>query len=131
MKTTNLEISKKLKEIGFKKESLYLWGEYNINENETKFELRLTNKAENLLTANTFYPAYDFETIWENLPNAFENGKKFAKKKLFYDFGFKIGYFEHNIFIYQEIGESLADTAGRLIIKLHKEGLISFGGENE
>lgn len=122
MKTTNLEISKKLKEIGFKKESLYHWGKYNINENETKFELRL-NTMENLMKANTFYLSYDLETILDSL-------RAKGHISLFCGKGGGIN-FDDIVFVYFLENESLADTAGRLIIKLHEKGLINFGGENE
>lgn len=43
---------------------------------------------------------------------------------LTYDLGNKIGYFEFDLFLYQEEKESLADTAARLWLKLKKEGLV-------
>lgn len=151
MKTTNLEISKKLKEIGFKAEThLYYhfaFGCLNLTCHTREEAARYAKELGHI-------PCFDLETLLEAMPTCIK-----LKKKLYYLWlgGKGIGYYPEvnsdrycggNI-VYdmddpilisfnndykkwdESSDESLADTAGRLIIELHEKGLIKFGGENE
>ena len=102
MKTTNLEISKKLKEIGFEAECSYLWFEkdqaivshhgwiHPINEVE-----RINKEAISYIPENSKnYPAYDLETLLDALP------KKITTKFKHFDTG-EIYEFEETLKIYK------------------------------
>ena len=131
-KTTNPEISKKLKEIGFKADYDYLWGENKI----TKEVVMLSSDYDcydYALNNNEIAPSYDLETLLDHINKSFF----FDLSNINYDYKMKFTLydqkdnekytFEQN----QKEDESLADTAGRLIIKLHERGLINFGGEDD
>jgi len=119
-KTTNYEISKKLAEIGF--------------EAETSTSMSMLETKD--------YPSYDLETLLDALPSSIKYKNEY-NVILDYDFFLqndKLGYY----YEYGEYGndyhmgdglcefsklsldESLADTAGRLIILLHEKNLIKF-----
>jgi len=129
MKTTNLEISKKLKEIGFNAES-------------SKTVAMIGTKD---------YKSYDLETLIEALPDSFTREYKSRKDGTIREFKEKLliskneiwykcydiktsddaneywreyGY-EQNISIYCWDG-SLANTAGKMLIKLYEAGIINF-----
>jgi len=118
-KTTNFEISKKLAEIGFEAET-----STSISMLETKD-----------------YPSYDLETLLDALPKAF------GVMQEIYETGFHLNidlnenaqtfsYIEDGLlslqehheeaFVIKTQEESLADTAGRMIILLHEKNLIKF-----
>ncbi len=129
LKKTNEEISKKLKEIGFEAET-------DIVEN---YEL---------------YPSYDLETLINALPDSitreyksaedgtikeFEEKLVIAKNEIWYkcydietsddanEYWREYGYYaKFSEVVKSWNGESLADTAGKLLIKLFEAGIINF-----
>ena len=120
MKVTNYKTSKKLKELGFKAEHDYC---YDLEKQlwSSNYEIGCWSEV----IKELYIPAYDLETIWDFLPNAIEDGKSLSKKTITYDLGVKIGYFNHDIEIYQEPAKNLATTAARLLIKLIEDGTIN------
>ncbi len=135
MKTTNFEISKKLKEIGFQ-------AEFNFHYKAPDHVNLYDSGYEDYKERNT--PSYDLETLLEALPKkiTYQNlptGYKvyFTKYDTFTpkvnfcvaDGQCYIGYFSNFIPViesWQEKNESLADTAGRLLIELFEAGIINF-----
>jgi hypothetical protein len=125
-KTTNYKISKKLAEIGFKAEN---WAEYVWAKDEDG-DIRCETKAvigEWWGKHKELYESYDLETLLDNLPKIIRNNEELNLKKN------EIGYFfwdSDEIFSligeHKQKNESLADTAGRLIILLHEKNLIKF-----
>lgn len=113
MKTTSYEISKQLKEAGFEAETDII-GNYEL------------------------YPSYDLETLIEALPSVIEregseNDIYFTmnKNRVWYENSCNCdssGYCRGNIYyrIDRQKNESLADTAGRLLIELFEAGIINF-----
>lgn len=136
MKTTNLQISKKLKEIGFEAENDFYWVKWNEGLPE------LVHKSEIMPALIEKVPAYDLETLIDALPKDIPAKQKYYSQFLFIqlaDGPIKIGYYEpcneyrghydmeESIFeSFREENESLADTAGRMLIKLHEAGIINF-----
>ena len=106
IKTTNYEISKKLKEIGFKAEAEKCWAKIR---NSVLSEFHLVNLDYAVpQNCDEWVLSYDLETLLDALPPSIINYN--------YDpYGFN-----------KEENESLADTAGRLIIWLHEKNLIKF-----
>lgn len=116
MKTTNFEISKKLKEAGF--------------EAETN---TLIHDPSNPITGER-YASFCLETILEALPVFIKINKEYYHLWLWND---GIGYYpsydkysgeyvydmDNGIFEFSE-DESLADTAGRLWLLLKEKGLV-------
>jgi len=126
IKTTNYEISKKLKEIGFKAEAeffFYLdkpdYGAWHISEEGQIF----ANEKDDCL------PSYDLETLLDALPKKL---KEYGELGSLFRTGFILGYNLQNFDDLSQLlqfrlqGQSLADTAGKLIIWLHRENLIKF-----
>lgn len=120
-KTTNYEISKKLAEIGFKKQAeffFYLdkpdYGAWHISE-EGQI---LANEKDDCL------PSYDLETLIDALPEKTEIIiSQLTDKRVFYlDYGLR----GSEISVEIKENESLVDTAGRMIILLHEKNLIKF-----
>ena len=125
MKTTNFEISKKLKEIGFE-------AEFNFHYKATDPVNLYDSGYEDYKERNT--PSYDFETLLDALP------KKIQFKQKEYCFWMQwsgcsdcllLGYVYGNLRaieleVWQLENESLADTAGRMLIKLYEAGIINF-----
>jgi hypothetical protein len=130
-KTTNYEISKKLKEIGFDKETNFYFTEVAPDKFEAQY---YTNNKEYLLLKS-----YDLETILDALP------KNISKMGHVYPTGYHlninfsqlstISYIEddlhslrdnHPVFVEKRENETLADTAARLLILLHEKNLIKF-----
>lgn len=108
MKTTSLKLSKELKELGFKikNEDDQIW-KYNGQERWP-------------------FPAYDLETILDVLPDFVEIldiGMVVTNRSFLYLDKNKISY---GLKYFQETkeGESLADTAARLLIKLIKDKIV-------
>jgi len=116
-KTTNYEISKKLAEIGFSRQPFWVWTSKDCC---CPYETHLDG-----------FRAYDLETLLEALPNFIENGNG-TKNCLVVDVAFGEIYYEGDcendaLFITRtRNNESLADTAGLLIIWLYEENLIKF-----
>jgi hypothetical protein len=130
MKTTNYEISKKLREIGFDRESVHGFI-------ETKYGVFPEFGDYKSYVPHCFCKSYDLETILEALPNVIISnyGKYKApwhlqiinKKHFRYEnYGNEILTSVHRE---DENQESLADTAARLLLKLHAEGLVNFKSE--
>jgi hypothetical protein len=129
IKTTNYEISKKLAEIGFKAEAeffFYLdkpdYGAWHISEG-IKGQI-LANKKDDCL------PSYDLETLLDALPHNFMLEKKIKFLNMNQsEIGYKTGssdIYDYQLLCHRRKEESLADTAGRLIILFHEENLIKF-----
>lgn len=138
MKTTSFEISKKLAEIGFKAETAKEWVKF-FNLDGKAFQLAIFEKDEDD-KVNEKYLAYDLETILEALPPFFdlEEGERYlltVRRNGLIDF---VGYCRFNgnhhssdYAIQSEPGESLADTAARLLIILAEKGIINFNKSDE
>jgi hypothetical protein len=123
-KTTNYEISKKLKEIGFDKETNFYFTEVAPDKFEAQY---YTNNKEYLLLKS-----YDLETLLDALPKELNLflGKTWlslnlSNKSQSIGYGSEEEYAPEFYFIKEE-NESLADTAGRLLILLHEKNLIKF-----
>lgn len=128
MKITNSEISKKLKEIGFDVETDFYWVKWNEGLPA------LVHKSEITPALIEKVPAYDLETLIDALP------KKIQFKQEEYCFWMQwsgcsdcllLGYVYGNsraieLEVWQLENESLADTAGRLIITLWEKEIIKF-----
>lgn len=120
MKTTNFEISKKLKEIGFE-------AEFNFHYKATDHVNLYDSGYEDYKEENT--PTYDFETLFNILPKTYN--KKQLKIWVWYNSVYIIyqdsdGFIEESITTKKQKNETLADTAGRLLIKLFEAGIINF-----
>lgn len=104
-KTTNYEISKKLEEIGFSRQAFWVWTSKSCC---CPFETHLDG-----------FRAYDLETLLDALPE--------INKQLPLLCFSGITYLDPvNIGLSRNKNESLADTAGRLLILLHEKNLIKF-----
>ena len=115
MKVTNLEVSKKLQEIGFKAETEFGY----CAKKQLDYPINSDSKSH--------IKAYDLETILKALPKEIFHKRctgtfkySMSSQLLYYD-GFK----HDDIFVTQK-DESLANTAARLLILLHEKGLIQF-----
>lgn len=126
MKTTNFEISKKLEEIGFSRQAFWVWTSKDCC---CPYETYLDG-----------FRAYDLETLLEALPSEIKG----IKGECWYNIYFKMNkdglWYENSCYcdsdqscpvesychIEIKNNESLADTAGRLIILLHEKNLIKF-----
>jgi hypothetical protein len=123
MKTTNYEISKKLKEAGFEgKPEFYFAVEGNLRP----VPYEVLHKTSFLdYDLNLLLPSYDLETILEVLPAFIGN-----KNCLVIDVAFDEIHYEGDsendaLFITTtRENESLADTAGRLWLKLKEKDLV-------
>lgn len=148
MKTTNFEISKKLKEIGFEAETNFYFDTrtYKAIPDEV-FYKRTFNKEE----PEHYLPSYDLETLLDALPDSitreyksnedgtireFEEKLIISKKEIWYkcydietsddanEFWREYEY-QQNISIYNW-DDSLANIAGKMLINLFEAGLIKF-----
>ncbi|MEY2888259.1 MAG: hypothetical protein RL027_599 [Pseudomonadota bacterium] len=119
-KTTNYEISKKLAEIGFKADCSYFYFHSDNNDCEANsLEKYGFDKISQCDIEDKYYPAYDLETLLDALPE--------INKQLPLLCFSGITYLDPvNIGLSRNKNESLADTAGRLIILLHEKNLIKF-----
>ena len=126
-KATNYEISKKLAEIGFSRQAFWVWISKNC--------------CAPYQTDYDGFRSYDLETLLDALPLTIEI-ENWGNWK-YYNIYFKMnknGFWYENLcncdssacpvekYHYMEIieNESLADTAGRLIILLKSKNLIKF-----
>lgn len=149
MKTTNFEISKKLKEIGFKAEFNFHYKATDpVNLYWLHFET-IDSGYEDWIERNT--PSYDLETLIEALPKKittkfkhFDTGEiyEFEETLKIYKSGISYSHNEDDIDWYRthygyystfdlsvnnsEGLKSLADTAGKLLIQLFEEGIVKF-----
>jgi len=123
-KTTNYEISKKLSEIGFNQETISYF-------RKTDKELFI-NTPPNLKDPEEFFlKSYHLETLLDALPEEREGFGgdayfKMNKNGLWYESKSWNCPVEINYYIKKLENESLADTAGRMIILLHEKNLIKF-----
>lgn len=142
MKTTNYEISKKLKEIGFEAESDFYWYCYDKGQ-----EMRHIADADGKGSVKAYY----LETLLDALPDSITREYKSNKDGTIKEFEEKllidkrvICYrcydietsdeanefwreyeYQQNISISSR-GDSLANTAGKMLINLFEAGLIKF-----
>lgn len=112
--TTNYENSKKLAEIGFKANAVFF----------------ISGKIKFLIEGEGTYPSYDLETLLDALPAKIEHdGDEWGliinlyEGIMYYE---TFGGVEQHFDFHYDINESLADTAARLIVKLHEAGIINF-----
>ena len=115
-KTTNYEISKKLKEIGFDKETNFYFTEVAPDKFEAQY---YTNNKEYLLLKS-----YELETLFDVLPKKTEIiiSQLTNKREFYLDYGSR----GDEISVEIKENESLADTAGKMIIELYENNLIKF-----
>lgn len=149
MKTTNYEISKKLKEIGFNTSAEKCWAKIRLSKTQEFTLIPLTFDV--FANCDEWFPSYDLETLLDALPDSItreyksnKDGtiKEFEEKLLInksyiwyrcYDIGttdeaneYWLEYrYEQNISIYN-CDDSLANIAGKMLIKLFEAGLIKF-----
>jgi hypothetical protein len=154
-KTTNYEISKKLAEIGFRAECSYFYFHSDNNDYEASYleafgydkisdcdyleafrydkisdcdylEAFRYDKISDCDIEDKYYPAYDLETLLDALPSQF--GQSFLQITMLGNQAL-IGYELQRIELSSLVdgkNESLADTAGRLLILLESKNLIKF-----
>ena len=142
MKTTNFEISKKLKEIGFE-------ADFNFHYKATDSINLYDSGYEDYKERNT--PSYDLETLIDALPDSitreyksnedgtikeFEEKLVISKNEIWYkcydietsddanEFWREYEY-QQNISIYSW-DDSLANIAGKMLIQLYEAGIIKF-----
>jgi hypothetical protein len=119
IKTTNYEISKKLAEIGFRAECSYFYFHGDNNDCETSsLEKYGFDKIDDCDIEDKYYPAYDLETLLSALPDTIGGCLMIHKEGMYYQ--------ESMIEVQKQKNESLADTAGRMIIELYENNLIKF-----
>ena len=141
-KTTNFEISKKLKEAGFEAEADYNFIERN-NQKAFLVNIKELSGIEIMNEIGVFIKSYDLETILDALPECIKY-KKYRSCREYYLFlqvpTKKLGYYdgcneymnhycmgeEDGIFEVSKLSsnESLADTAGKMWLMLKEKGLI-------
>lgn len=107
-KTTNYEISKKLKEAGFEAETDFYWYCYDKGQ-----EMRHIADADGKGNVK----AYDLETILDALP-------KINKQEYLLCSGGIVYLNDDYISVGKEKNESLADTAGKMWLLLKEKGLV-------
>jgi hypothetical protein len=126
-KTTNFEISKKLAEIGFKAEAEKCWAKIRHSVSSEFVLVNLDFQVPQ--NCDEWVLSYDLEILIDALPKKL---KKYGELGTLFRSGFILGYNLQNfddlsqLLQYQRQGESLADTAGLLIIWLYEENLIKF-----
>jgi hypothetical protein len=126
-KTTNFEISKKLAEIKFNKETNFY---YRKNDKEL-----FINTPPDLKDPEEFFlKSYDLEILLNALPlkvgsyGFFLMGIRKENPLMPFAIGYNLGDDENYGMLYCDKmqDESLADVAGRLLIILHEKNLIKF-----
>ncbi len=121
MKTTNYEISKKLKEIGFEAEfNFHYKATDNINLYDSGFD---DNKERNI-------PSYDLETLLKAFPNItgidYENGEIHYQNS-YTDYLSKRDGIRTVYYYKMDKDELLVDAVGKLLLReLHEAGIINF-----
>lgn len=133
MHITSFEISKKLAEIGFfRKNHQFYWVEYKNEITPQKPKLEYWEKVFCNLRREQF-PAHDLETIFDALPMGIDKDDKrydlIINQRVFFSYNDDEGNELEEFSIMQEGEESLADTAARLLIKLHEAGIVEFKEE--
>ena len=130
MKTTSYEISKKLKEAGFEADADYNFIERN-NQKAFLINIKELSGIEIMNEIGVFIKAYDLETLLERICFVIQDLEK-DKNYWFFMNQQELSYMsfdgETNIDFYtpRQKNESLADTAGRLLLLLHEKNLIKF-----
>ena len=119
IKTTSYEISKKLKEAGFEAEADYNFIERN-NQKAFLINIKELSGIEIMNEIGVFIKAYDLETLLDALRQTRKRIMIVGKSD---NWGINFDY-EFNK--YSQENESLADTAGRLLLLLHEKNLIKF-----
>ena len=149
MKTTNYEISKKLKEIGFNTPAEKCWAKIRLSKTQEFTLIPLT--VDVFENCDEWFPSYDLETLIDALPDSitreykstkdgtikeFEEKLLINKNEIFYrcydietsddanEFWREYEY-QQNISIYSW-DDSLTNLAGKMLIKLFEAGLIKF-----
>jgi hypothetical protein len=126
-KTTNYEISKKLKEIGFDKETNFYFTEVAPDKFEAQY---YTNNKKYLLLKS-----YELETLLEFAFNNIEDFRIYDRgvsvAEFLSDYDNWHGHYKivDNLDIsigFKETKISYADAIGKLIILLHEKNLIKF-----
>jgi hypothetical protein len=132
-KTTNYEISKKLAEIGFDKET-------NFYYRKTDKELFINTPPDLKNSEEFFLKSYDLEILLDALPSRIETENwggwiryiiyfRMNKNGLWYEnlcWDSSACPVEKHHYIKINENESLADIAGRMLILLHEKNLIKF-----
>jgi len=122
MKTTSYEISKKLAEIGFKQSSTIGWFNSKCGGGG---RFHVPDGIRDGYTLECY--SFDLETILEALPKIVNGMPLKMRLDRSGHMGYSSGHAEEQQFIcFKRKNESLADTAARLLILLHKKGLINF-----
>jgi hypothetical protein len=127
MKTTNLETSKKLKELGFEAKSDFFFA-VDRNYKPVPYEVLHRNSFEPH-EIERLVPAYDLEKIIEAFPKTIKK-ENFNLNCCYALWHHKIKFFHDNLGEYQvekKENESLANTAGRLLVKLLEDNIIKLG----
>lgn len=144
-KTTNYEISKKLKEAGFEADADYYW----VESKEGIVCVNAYVFSDYMIEGKKLCEAYDLETLLDALPDSIQY-KKYKSSDWYYLFlrapsrfsetNKTLGYYnecseymdnfmmgrEDGIFEVSKLSpnESLADTAGRMWLMLKEKGII-------
>ena len=121
-KTTNYEISKKLAEIGFKAEAEKCWAKIR---HSVSSEFNLVNLDFAVpQNCDEWVLSYDLEILLNALPHNFMLEKKIKFLNMNQsEIGYKTGssdIYDYQLLCHRMKEESLAETAGRLIIWLHE-----------
>ena len=136
-KTTSYEISKELKEIGFKAESEKVWAGDNAVFQDDLYQLK-NKKDLHKFDKFNYYAALDLETILDALPKhiEFKGPRRYAQESAYLALEFSKSSPPEVDYIYDDYdhtpvynlihieGESLADTAARLLITLIKDKIV-------
>ncbi len=132
MKTTNYEISKKLKEIGFNTPAEKCWAKIRLSKTQEFTLIPLTFDV--FANCDEWFPSYDLETLIDALPEKIEfRGKEYcfwmqwSGSSDCYIMGYVHGNLratELEVSRYDDENKSLADIAGEMWLILKKKGLI-------
>jgi len=126
MKVTNFEISKKLAEIAFNVPSNFMVkpdGKIIATQKQIIGKIPSFSKPneEGCKHLEDGYASYCLETLLDVFPNFHVHNQENSQWVNFSDYNEQKEYFED-----RKENESLADCAGRLIIKLYEQNLINF-----
>lgn len=128
MKTTSYDISKKLAEIGFSPIPL----QHTHSWVDNGFEVELYANGAPCPNIVQTYPAYNFDTIWDALPEKIKIDNSPHSPEWLSLYKTDIGYGsmalpeEMRIRVDIKDDESLADTAARMLLLLESKGLVKF-----
>jgi len=134
MKVTNLKISEKLAEIGFKVETDFTWNREIINCGSASKEHIFIKYNNGWSSGHKLCPCYDLETIIDIFPlkiggyGYFSIGARKDNPSMPFAVGYNLECDDDYgmLFCDQKKDESLADCAARLLILLHEKELINF-----